>query len=87
MSGTRSHSRTEPATRRPSWRLLAALWPFATGAVAINLFLLGLIGVTIGLPAIPPVTALWLSLPLGLPATWAGARWVTRLIAEAERTG
>jgi len=55
--------------------------------VAINLFLLGLIGVTIGLPAIPPVTALWLSLPLGLPATWAGARWVTRLIAEAERTG
>jgi hypothetical protein len=83
MSGTRSPSRTGPATR-PSWRLQALLWPFATAAVAINVFLLGLIGVAVGLPAISPVTALWLSLPLGLPATWAAARWVTRLIAEAD---
>ena len=65
---------------------MALLWPFATAAVAINLFLLGLIGVAMDLPAITPVTALWLSLPLGLPATWAAARWVTTLIAEAERT-
>jgi hypothetical protein len=43
-----------------------------------------LIGVSVGLPAIPPVTALWLSLPLGLPATWAATRWVRRLIDEAE---
>jgi hypothetical protein len=27
----------------------------------------------------------WLSLPLGLPATWLAARWVAGLIAEAER--
>jgi hypothetical protein len=60
------------------------LWPFATATVAINLFLLGLIGVAVGLPAITPVTALWLSLPLGLPATWIAARWVARLIAEAD---
>jgi hypothetical protein len=72
-----------PATR-PSWRLHALLWPFATAAVAINVFLLGLIGIAVGLPAITPVTALWLSLPLGLPATWIAARWVARLIAEAE---
>jgi hypothetical protein len=52
--------------------------------VAINLFLLGLIGHAIGLPAIPPVMALWWSLPLGLPATWAAARWVRSLIDEAE---
>ena len=64
---------------------MAVLWPFATSAVAINLFLLGLIGLAVGLPSMQPVTALWLSLPLGLPATWATARWVTRLIAEAER--
>jgi hypothetical protein len=83
MSGTRSPSRTAPATN-PSWRLCALLWPFATAAVAINLFLLGLIGIALDLPEIPPVTALWLSLPLGLPATWVAARWVTRLIAEAE---
>ena len=61
------------------------LWPFATAAVAINLFLLGLIGLAVGLPSMQPVTALWLSLPLGLPATWAAARWVTSLIAEAEK--
>lgn len=60
------------------------LWPFATAAVAINLFLLGLIGLSAGLSSMPPHTALWLSLPLGLPATWAAARWVSRLIAEAE---
>lgn len=60
------------------------LWPFATAAVAINLFLLGLIGVSVGLTAISPVAALWGALPLGLPATWAAARWVERLIAEAE---
>ncbi|NJM81276.1 MAG: hypothetical protein HC844_01235 [Tabrizicola sp.] len=83
MSGTRSPSRTVPATR-PSRRLMALLWPFATAAVAINLFLLGLIGISLGLPALSPVTALWLSLPLGLPATWAAARWVSRLIAEAD---
>lgn len=64
---------------------MAILWPFATAAVAINLFLLGLIGLAVGLPAIPPVMALWLSAPLGLPATWVAARWVARLIAEAER--
>lgn len=61
------------------------LWPFVTATVAINLFLLGLIGVALGLPALSPVAALWGSLPLGLPATWASARWVARLIAEAER--
>ncbi len=64
---------------------MAMLWPFATAAVAINLFLLGLIGLAVGLPSMQPVTALWLSLPLGLPATWAAARWVTSLIAEAEK--
>lgn len=79
MSGTRSPSRTAPAIR-----LLLILWPFATAAVAINLFLLGLIGVSLRLPAIPPVAALWWSLPLGLPATWAAARWVANLIAKAE---
>lgn len=60
------------------------LWPFVTATVAINLFLLGLIGVALGLPALSPTTSLWLSLPLGLPATWAAARWVSTLIAKAK---
>jgi len=60
------------------------LWPFATSAVAINLFMLGLLGQAIGLAALSPMAALWLSLPLGLPATWAAARWVSRLLRRAE---
>lgn len=85
MSGTRSPSKTEPVTRF-SWRLALILWPFAAGAVAINLFMLGLIGTWLGLPALSPVATLWLSLPLSLPATWAATRWVRRLIDEAEAT-
>ncbi len=69
----------------PMWKLGLVLYPFATGAVAINLFMLGLLGPAIGIPALPPVTALLLSLPLGVPATWASALWVRRLIAAAER--
>jgi len=86
MSGTRSPLKTAPATRRHSlWKLALVLWPFATSAVAINLFMLGLLGQAVGLPAPSPVTALWLSLPLGLPATWAAACWVRRLLRQAER--
>ncbi|MFZ0100563.1 MAG: hypothetical protein WAK98_18910 [Gemmobacter sp.] len=73
-----------PATES-LWRLGLILWPFATGAVAINLFLLGLIGVSMGLPAVTPVTALICSIPLGIPATWGFAVWIRSLIREAER--
>ena len=70
-----------------SWsfrKLAIVLYPFTAGAVAINLFLLGLIGIALGFPAIPPVTAIWLSLPLGIPATWWAAKWVRGLMNEAE---
>ena len=48
MSGTRSPSRTEPATRRNLLRLGLILSPFVWGAVAINLFMLGLISASVG---------------------------------------
>lgn len=70
---------------RNLWHLGLLLWPFATSAVAINLFLLGLIGHSIDLGSLSPGQSLWLSLPLGLPATWVAARWVRGLIARAER--
>ena len=78
-----------PATNPPHqphslWALGLMLWPFATSAVAINLFMLGLLGQAIGLAALAPLTAVWLSLPLGLPATWAAARWVRSLLQQAE---
>lgn len=69
---------------RPLWQLGVLLYPFAASAVAINLFLLGLLGMSLGLPAISPVKALLWSLPLGVPAAWAAARWVRSLIAQAE---
>jgi len=60
------------------------LYPFAMGAVAINLFLLSLMWQAVGLPALAPVLALKLALPLGVPAAWAAGRWVRGLIDAAE---
>jgi hypothetical protein len=51
--------------------------------VAINLFLAGLIAHKTGFAALPPVLALWLSLPLGVPAAWLCGRWVRGLLDEA----
>ena len=85
MSGTRSPSRTEPATRRNLWRLGLILSPFVWGAVAINLFMLGLISASAGGPSLSPVATLIVSVPLTVPATWAAARWVGGLMDQAER--
>ncbi len=73
-----------PRTERLLW-LGAILWPFVAGAVAINLFLLGLIFQSAGwFPAIAPVSAVIWALPLSLPATWAAAVWARSLIRQAE---
>lgn len=85
MSGTRSPSRTEPATRRNLWRLGLILSPFVWGAVAINLFMLGLIAASVGWPNLSPIATLIVAVPLTLPATWAAARWVGGLMDQAER--
>ncbi len=69
----------------PVKKLAVVLYPFSAAAVAINLFLLSLMGTALGLPSINPVTAVWASLPLGIPATWLAARWVRRLMDEAEK--
>lgn len=83
MSGTRSTLKTAPATNR-AWVLPLVLYPFAASAVAINLFLLGLLGQSVGLTALSPMRAVLWALPLGLPATWASTKWVRSLIAQAE---
>ncbi|KEO60102.1 hypothetical protein [Thioclava indica] len=70
----------------PSWKLLLGLYPFAAAAVAINLFMLFLMLQAVGVAALTPLNAVLAAIPLGLPATWAAARWVQHLIAEAERT-
>lgn len=68
----------------PGWRLLAVIYPFAAGAAWVNLFFLSLIGSWLGAPVLDPWAAALGGLVLGLPATWAFARHIRRLIAEAE---
>ena len=67
----------------PLWKLAVVLYPFATAALAINLFMLGLLGLSIGSTSLSPGTSLVLSLPLGLPATFAAALWARHLLREA----
>lgn len=78
---------TEDATRDrwPVWKLAVVLYVFAAGAVAINLFMLGLIGLWVGLPPMSPMLVLALSVPLGVPAAWASGRWVRRLLDEGSQ--
>ncbi|WP_308445909.1 hypothetical protein [Ruegeria spongiae] len=59
-------------------------YPFAMAAVAINLFMLGLIGVALGWQAIDPVRSVLWAIPLGVPAAWLAGRWVRGLMDEAE---
>lgn len=75
-----------PSANRWSRRRLAVvLYPFVTAAVAVNLYLAFLMGASFGLPVLSPIWALILAVPFGLPAGWAAAVWVDRLIDEAER--
>ena len=67
----------------PVWKLALLLYVFATGAVAINLFMLGLLSQSIGLTALSPRATLALALPIGVPAAWAAGRWARHLLDEA----
>jgi hypothetical protein len=62
----------------------AAALSFVAAAVAINLFLLALMGQAVGFRALTPLAALCASVFLGVPATWAAGRWARRLIDRAE---
>ena len=74
---------TRPAPGWSVWKLAALLYFFAAAAVAINLFMLGLLLQALGLTALPPVTALIAAGPLGVPAAWAAGKWVRHLLDEA----
>lgn len=68
--------------RWPVWKLSVLLYVFAMGAVAINLFMLGLMFQAFGFTALSPLAALSVSIPLGVPAAWLSGRWVRRLLDE-----
>lgn len=72
-----------PAPWWSVWRLSVLLYVFAAAAVAINLFMLGLLLQAFGFTALPPVAALIAAGPLGVPAAWAAGKWVRHLLDEA----
>ena len=68
----------------PSWKLVAGIYPFAAGAMGLNVFFASLLLGWLGVSIITPWTAFWVSLPLGLPAAWIYARHLTKLMAEVD---
>lgn len=69
---------------RPGWRLVAAVYPFAAGAAAVNLFFLSLIFSWLGAPVLSPGLSVVGGLVLGAPAAFAFARHIRRLMAKAD---
>ena len=68
----------------PGWKLVAGLYPFAAGAMALNVFFASLIMGWVGWPIITPYTSVWAGLVLGLPAAWAYGRHLTGLMTEVD---
>ncbi len=69
---------------RPPWRLLVGLYPFGAGAMGVNLFFASLIGSWLGWRVLTPREAAAGGLVLGLPATWAFACHIVRLMRQAD---
>ena len=69
---------------RPGWALLAGLYPFGAGAMGVNLFFASLIGSWLGWPVLSPWHAAIGGLVIGLPATYAFACHIVRLMEQAE---
>lgn len=72
---------------RAGWgvgKLMLVLYPFGFGAVAVNVFMAGLLGTFVGLPSITPVWAMVVGVILGLPATWGFAHHIRTLMDRAD---
>ena len=65
-------------------RLTLILYPFGAGAMAVNLFFASLIASWLGLPVLTPVQSVMGGAVLGIPATWAFARHIRRLMDKAD---
>lgn len=80
---------TDPRWVRPDgragWALWLVLYPFTATAVAINLFMLALLGTWLGLPSISPEMAVLVSVVLGVPLNFLSGRWIAGLLEEARK--
>jgi len=65
--------------------LSLVIYPFMVGAMAINLFMLSLIWVLAGLPVMVPYQAFVGGSLIAIPVSYAFARLVRKLIAQADR--
>lgn len=65
-------------------RLTLILYPFGAGAMAVNLFFASLIWSWIGWPVLTPVQSVIGGAVLGVPATWAFAGHIKRLMRKAD---
>ncbi|MBN7786487.1 MULTISPECIES: hypothetical protein [Ponticoccus] len=69
---------------RPSRKLLAGLYPFGAGAMGVNLYFASLIGSWLGWPVLTPWQSAAGGLVIGVPATYAFACHIARLMKEAD---
>jgi hypothetical protein len=69
---------------RPSRRLVLGLYPFAAGAMALNVYFASLLLGWAGWSILSPMHSVWAGLVLGWPAAWAYARHLARLMREAD---
>ncbi|PIY74571.1 MAG: hypothetical protein COY86_01935 [Rhodobacterales bacterium CG_4_10_14_0_8_um_filter_70_9] len=80
----RDHSRRLQGGRWPVWRLALVFWPLAFGAMTVNVHFLALLGRAVGGPILTPWTALALGAATGVPAAFAFALWIRRLMDRAD---
>jgi len=70
---------------RSGWKLSVILYPFVWGAVAINLFMLGLGWQSLGIPALSPSHAMVIAVLVAVPFNLLCVRWIRSLIRQAEQ--
>jgi hypothetical protein len=69
-----------------SGRIALVLYPFAAGALGVNVFFASLIGSWLGGPVLPTGCAMAIGCVIGVPAAFAFARHIRQLMDKADQT-
>ena len=72
---------------RSGWsasKIALVLYPFGVGAMAVNVFFTSLIGSWMGGPVLTTGWSIGLGCVIAIPATWAFARHIRRLMDASE---